>query len=176
MKTKNLISAALLILFSAGLLGAQEKISVPQMTDIQKHQRCISMMNYMMIVGADYAKSQGKSVGDFAKYLGDQVKTTWDINSGFNGFIQGTLYNWESFRSATSPAIEILKQTDDYFQFKVPLEVKKFMGDKMFNISFQELMQVYDIAFGIIAKHLGVTYQQNVLDNGNWLEITITNK
>lgn len=174
MKTKNLRYAALLFLFSAGLLGAQEQITVTKMTDLQKHQRCISMMNYMMIIGADYAKAEGNSIEDFAKYLGNQVKSTWDVQSGFNGFIQGTLYNWESWRSATSPAIEILKQTDDFFQFKAPLEVRKFMGDKLHNITFEELMKVYSIVFATISDHLNVKYQQKLLDNGNWLEITIT--
>ncbi len=55
-------------------------------------------MNYIMIVGADYTKSQGKSVGDFAKYLVEEAKVTWEMNIGFKSFVSCILHNWESYR------------------------------------------------------------------------------
>lgn len=156
-------------------LFAQEKIAVPKMTDVQKHQRVNFMFNYMFIMGADYAKSQGQTVEDFAKHMGELSKTTWDSTAGFKGFIKGTLYNWESWRSSTSPQIQIMKQTNEEFQFKTPLDIKKILGDKTYHeVSFQELMTAYNIVFEIVAKHLGVKYEQKLIEDGNWLEITIT--
>ncbi len=175
MKTKNLLYTALIFIFSANSLCAQEKFSVPIVTDNQKLERMNFMTNVFIIIGADYAKSKGQSIEDYARYVGERVKTTWDINSGFSGFVNGSLYNLESIRSSTSPPIEFIKQTDNFVQFKAPLDMKKMMGEnKIFDISFKELVMVYEITFKIVAEHLGVKYQQKLIENGAWIEITIT--
>ena len=35
-------------------------------------------------------------------------------------------------------------------------------------------MTLYRIVFEVVAKHLGVNYEQKLIDDGNWMEITIT--
>ena len=175
MKTKQIIYTALIFIFSVNLIGAQEKVTIPEMTDAQKHKRVYFILNYSLIVGASYAKTQGQTIEDFAKHFGEMSKTTWNPKAGFNGFIRGTVYNWESWRPSSCEAIVIQKQTDSIFQFKVPLEIKKMLGDKSYhNISFLELMSMYEILHKVIAKHLDVSYEQKIIENGNWIEITIT--
>jgi hypothetical protein len=177
MKTKKLIYTALFLIFTAGLLGAQEKISVPQMTDIQKQQRLNWMGNYCIIVGANYAKAQGKSVEHYAKHFGEVAKTTWDPKKGFTGFINGTLNNWVSFCSSASPAIEITFQSDNKFVFKAPLDIKNMMAPEgIHGVSFDELMTTYRIIFEEIGKYHNCLYAQKLVAEGNWIEITITNK
>jgi len=175
MKIKQIICTALIFIFSVSLLSAQEKITVPEMTDTQKQQRLNWLFNYTAIVGINYAKSQGKTVEEYAKYFGELTKTTWDPKSGFTGFAKGMLYNWESWRSSTSPQIQIMKQTNEEFQFKSPLDLKKLLGDKTYHeVSFQELMTAYNIIFEIVAEYLGAKYEQKLIDGDKWIEITIT--
>jgi len=175
MKTKQIIFTALIFIFSINLLSAQEKITVPKITDLQKHQRLIYMFNHTGVVGLNYARSQGKTVEEYAKYFGEIGKKTWDPKAGFIGFSKGMLYNWESWRLSTSPEIIITKQTSETFQFKTPLDLKKVLGEEIYpGTTFQELMTMYRIIFEIEAKHLGVTYEQKLIDDGNWLEVTIT--
>jgi hypothetical protein len=150
-------------------------IEVPEISEIQKQKQLNFSMNYMMILGADYAKSKGMSIEDYAKYLGNTVKMTWDQNGGIFGFSMGVLYNWESCRSSTSPKIEILEKSDDYVVIKTPLDIKEMIGDKgIQNISFNDLMSMYNIVFKIIAEYSGVKYEQKLIDDGKWMEITIT--
>ena len=175
MKTKQLIYTALIFIFSINLISAQEKITIPEMTNTQKHKRVYFIANSVLMVGANYAKAQGKTVEDFARHYGELSKYTWNIKDGYDGFVKGTLYNWESWRPSTSPAIQILKQTDKSFQFKTPLVIKQMLGGKpYYDITFEELIVMYKIIFEVIAEHLGVNYQQKLIDDGNWLEITIT--
>ena len=144
------------------------------MTDAQKHKRMYFIGNSALMVGANYAKSQGQTVEDFAKHFGELAKNTWNPDAGFKGFIRGTLYNWESWRISTSSTIQILKHTDNAFQFKVPIAIKQMLGGKAYyDITFEELMSMYGIIHEIIAEHLGVKYEQKLIDDGNWLEITI---
>ncbi len=175
MKTKQIIYTALIFIFSVSLLSAQEKIIVPKVTDLQKQQRLVWLFNYNGMIGLNYAKSQGKTVEDYAKHFGELTKTTWDPNAGFDGFAKGMLYNWETWRLSTSPEIKITKQTNEIFQFKTPLEIKKILNDKIYHdVTFEEIMTLYRIIFEVVAKHLGVNYEQKLIDDGNWMEITIT--
>ena len=34
---------------------------------------------------------------DVANFAGEQYKTTWNKENGFEGFVRGTLYNWVYF-------------------------------------------------------------------------------
>ena len=155
----------------------QEDFIVPSMTDTAKHQRVVYIMNYVMIAGADYAKQQGQSLEDYAKSLGDLAKTTWNKEGGFDAFVKGTLYNWESWRNSSNPSIKIIKQSEGFIQFTIPLEFNKWFEDgNIHDISFMNLMEMYAIMHKTIADYLGVSYEQKLIEDGNWIEITIKKK
>lgn len=155
----------------------QENFIVPSMTDTTKHQRVVFVMNYVMIASANYAKQQGQSIEDYAKSLGDLAKTTWNKEAGFDGFVKGTLYNWESWRVSYSPYIKIITQSEGYIQFKVPLEFNKWFEDgNIHDLSFINLMEIYAIMHKTIAEYLGASYEQELIEDGNWIEITIKEK
>jgi hypothetical protein len=149
------------------------------MTDSQKHASAYYLMNYAIIITADFEKSNGRSIDDMAKHMGELFKTTWNPNESFNGFVKGVLKNWELFRTTSDPKMQIIKQTDEIFQFKTPLNINNLYLNEAYknvckNVSAKELLSIYETIFKTIADYLGYTYQQKLLDNGNWIELTIT--
>ena len=155
----------------------QENFIVPSMTDTAKHQRVVFGMNYMLISAANYAKQQGQSLEDYAKSFGDLGKTTWNKVAGFDGFVKGTLYNWESWRYSSSPNAKIITQSEGFIKFKIPLEFNKLFEDgNIHDISFINLMEYYAILHKTIAEYLGASYEQELIEDGNWIEITIKEK
>ncbi len=175
MKTKQIIFAALIFIFSVSLISAQDKITVTKLTDTQKHQRVIWQLNHTAIIGFKYAKSQGMTAKEYGEYFGEFSKLTWDKDGGFDGFVKGLLLNWETWRASSSKAIQIIKQTDDIFKFKTPSNLKKITESNAYiGIDYEELMTIYDGLFKTIANYLGVKYEQKIIEDGNWLEITIT--
>lgn len=174
-KTFSLLVFALLLAHQPAF--GQEKFSVPSMTDNQKQQRLFFMTNYVMILGADYAKKQGQSMEDYAKFMGEQAKLTWNKEGGFDAFVRGMLYNWESYRDASKPYLKILKQSDGFIQFTLPIPIKDYFSNGNINdISFEDLMKMYEIVSQTIADHLGATYEQQLVKDGHWVEVTIKKK
>jgi hypothetical protein len=171
------ILALLIIGLTVSLAYSQEKFKVPNLTDAHKHHRLASQMCFVMIVGADYAKKQGDSMEAYAKHLGNLAKTSWKTEGGFDTFAKGTLYNWESLRHSTTPSMVIIKQSDDFIQFRTPSNLIKnwFKDGDLYEMSFEDVLNVLKIAHEIIADHLGVTYEQKIVDD-NWIEVTIAKK
>ena len=170
---KNLALILFVFLLIKPAFG-QENFIVPSMTDSVKHKRIVFMMSYTTIVGASYAIQQGQSIEDYAKYFGNLAKTTWNKEAGFDGFVKGTLYNWESGRVSYSPEIKIITQSEDYIKYKVPLHINKyFKNGNMHDISITDLLEIYAVMYKTIAEYLGTSYEQVLIEDGNCIEITI---
>jgi hypothetical protein len=156
---------------------SQEIFTVPELTDAAKHQRSVFMANYCLMAGAAVLKQQGLSIEDYANNIGDLVKTTWNKDGGYDHFVRGTLYNWESFRNSVDAGITIIKQTDYMIQFTVPINYKMwFEKGNIHEVSFDDLIMIYNVMHNKIAEYLGVEYEQKLLNDGTLAEITIAKK
>ena len=109
---KNLTIILFVFLLVRPVFG-QVDFNVPSMTDAAKHERILSQTNYIVIASVSYAKQQGLSLEDYAEGVGNLAKTTWNKEAGFDGFVKGTLYNWESFRTSNSPYKKYQYKRDD---------------------------------------------------------------
>ncbi|MBU8893572.1 MAG: hypothetical protein KOO66_12405 [Bacteroidales bacterium] len=153
-----------------------QNFTVPERTIEQKHNRVVWQTYGIIISEMSYAKSLGKTAEEVSIYTGNLFKTGWNQEGGFESFVKGVLFNFESFRLASEPAIEILQQSENQIIFKVKNTSKSlFEKGDYYEVSYEEfnnwLLKVYQI----IAEHMGAIYEQKEIED-DWIEITITKK
>ncbi|MDL5050139.1 tetratricopeptide repeat protein [Oscillatoria amoena NRMC-F 0135] len=145
---------------------------IPERTAVQKHSRATFQAYAGLIAGIALTKKSGGSAKDYGIFCGDLFKTSWNRAGGFEGFVRGTLLNFEGFRREADPAIEILSQDNNSIQFKWKTNYGNAVG---YGVSAEELSQWMESTYVIIADYLGANYSQEPVDT-EWLKITITRK
>jgi len=171
---KNLlVSFSLIFVFS---MSYAQDFAVPERTTVQKHDRAVYLTYLNIITAIAYAKNTGKTAADYSVYVGDLFKTSWNKENGFNGFVNGVLGNYESYRRDQDPPIEILEQSPGKIVLTWKINYKNiFEEGPQYNVTYVDLNQWFNIAYNKIADYLGATYEQEVME-GDWLKITITRK
>ena len=168
---KLIISLTLTLIVS--ITYAQD-FSVPERTDVQKHNRVVSLTYGNIIPGIAYAKSTGKTAEEYSAYVGDLFKTSWNRENGFSGLVNGVLFNFESFRREQDPPMEILEQSDSKIVIKWKINYKNMFDDgPVNNVTYDEFDQWIEIVYKKIAEYFDAGYEQEVTED-DWLMITIT--
>jgi len=126
-----------------------------------------------LINSINYAKSLGKSVEDFGGFTGDQYKTGWNKEAGYDGFVNGALNNWRSV--VPEGELNILEQDDSHVVFSANnmLTGLKSSGPQ-FNVTYDDYLTFYRVAYEKIADYLGAIYTQETTQDG--VVVTITKK
>ena len=161
---KRIITISLFSLFTF-LAYSQEKISVPEPTDLQKFRIASLNWNSSWLLQISYGKSLGKSVEEVAAFTGDQLKTTWNRQRGYNGFIQSILYTMVSLTPYGT--IEITDQTDSKLVYKVTgfySELRE--GGAIYGVTWEEYIKFLEVTFSNIASYMGAGYSQKDTDEG----------
>jgi tetratricopeptide (TPR) repeat protein len=148
---------------------------IPERTASQKHNRTIFQANAGVIAGIAYTKHTGGKAIDYGSYCGNLYKTSWNKAAGFEGFVRGALFNYESFRRENDPPIEILKQDNNSIEFKWKLNYRGMFTGDSYGVTFEEFTDFMNIAYSSIADYVAATYTQEVLTD-DWLKVTITRK
>jgi hypothetical protein len=169
---KKLILITVTILFVTSII-AQDKFVVPEISDAQKHSRMVGQTNAFILNFINYAKSQGDSVEDLAKFTGDQFKTSWNKENGWEEFAKGCLNNWTIMTPDNK--LVILKQSETMlkFQSKTPFVWLKNNGPQ-YNVSHDEYMTFLKINHKIIGEYLGADI--SFTDASDGLILTIKKK
>ncbi len=167
---KKLLVILCVSLFTASTF-AQGKFIVPTPSDLQKYQDVAWQWNNAYILLVSQAKAMGKSAGDAGSFVGDMVKTTWNKEVGFDGFVNNILYIWVNFNAGGT--VEISEQSD----IKVIFLVKEFHPKDalpLYNVTYKEYLQFFESFLSKVAEHMGSTYAQKDTEEG--LIITMTKK
>jgi hypothetical protein len=161
---KRLILIVLVSLLSVAII-AQGKIGVPALTDLQKYQNAAIQWNASWLIQISFAKSLGKSVGEVAGFVGDQVKVTFNTAGGFNRFVQGMLYTMVSLVPYGS--VEIIQQTDNEIVYKVTgLYPDLREGGSLFNVTWDDYLKFLETVYSKTADYIGAKYSQKDTDEG----------
>lgn len=134
---KKLTFLIIAILFSSAA-SAQTMFSVPELTDLQKLQMAKGLCYNNILCGINFGKSQGKTVEEYAKYCGDQFKTSWNKEMGFEEFVSAHLYSFV----AMAGNVVILSQSDNKIAFRISQVYTALENQGPFwNVSFAEMMK-----------------------------------
>ena len=171
---KKLLSFCLCLLLAGGLF-AQEKFTVPERTPDQKHLRALYQSWSIYAVGIKFAKTHGVSAYDYGKYIGKEFALSWNKEAGFDGFVSGMIYNWESFKIDSDGEIVIIENNDGSVIVKYPaIALSKFFPENDPYASYKEALDCYRGILENIGDYLGCTIVQEVI--GESLVITFIPK
>ncbi|GEM_PF-2570245 len=148
---------------------------IPERTLAQKHNRSIFFANISIIVAISDAKKSGMSAVEYGNHVGNMFKTSWNRAAGFEGWVRGTLFNYESIRGDSDPPMEILSQTLDRIQFKWKINYKNMFQNDTYGVTFEEFQASFTEIHSVIGDYLGGTYNA-VVQADDWLLITLTRK
>ena len=148
---------------------------VPERTAVQKHNRMVSFTYNGIIAGIAHTKKSGGTTSDYGKFCGDLYKTGWNRAGGFEGFVRGALFNFESLRRESDPPIEIIQQDNNSIQFKWKANYRGALGDTLYGVTFEDITEWNATTYAIIGEYLGATYEQEVMADDR-LKITIKRK
>jgi hypothetical protein len=151
-------------------INAQNKFSVPTLTDLQKYQSAAWQWHGAYISWLSFGKSLGKSAEETGNAVGDILKQSWNKDIGFDGFANAMLNIWVTF--VPSGIVEITRQSDKGIIFVVRNfnpPVKEALT--AYNISFEEYMKFWDAAISRLADYIGSEYNQR--QTGEGLVVTI---
>jgi hypothetical protein len=118
----------------------------------------IGQTNAFILNFINYAKAQGNSVEDLAKFTGDQYKTSWNKENGWEGFAKGCLNNWTIMTPDNKLVILEQSETMLKFQSKTPYVWLKNNGPQ-YNVSHDEYMPFLNINHKIIGEYLNIHKQ-----------------
>lgn len=164
-----IISAIIL----AAAINAQDKFSVPVLTDLQKYRSAAWQWHGAYVAWLSYGKSLGKTVDETGNDVGEILKKSWNKDIGFEGFANAMLFIWVTF--VPDGLVEITHQTDNNVVFIVRNfnpPVKEALV--AYNVTFEEYMKFWDAAIIILSDNVGMEYSQKVTENG--FEVSIKHK
>jgi len=170
MKKSIFILIALLFVMP---LFAQETFKVPEMTLNQKYDQALGNLDYVIIVGIDYVKSQGGVAADYGKYMGSKIAPMWDKNAGFNGFVYGVMYNLLSFQNA--PEMTLMVNNPDKVKVKIHLMAQwlKNQGGVL-NVTHKDYLECVAAVFNEIADYMGAKCE--ITSDDNWMYVMMAKK
>jgi hypothetical protein len=154
---RKLLVITALILF-AGIAFGQEKFTVPDISPSEKHNRTNYQFWVMHAAGINFAKEQGISPYDYGKHIGNLFAPSWNKEAGFEGFVNGLIYNWENFKSDEDGPMTIKENENGSVTIVYPIKAwKKYLPDGNSLASFQESMESLRGIGEPIADYLGCT-------------------
>ncbi|MBS3772010.1 MAG: hypothetical protein KGY69_17285 [Bacteroidales bacterium] len=163
-----------LIFIAAYAMGLAQEFKIPELTMEQKHNRTLYLAHSFVFSGIANAKAAGMSIDEYADFVAGWAKTTWNKEMGFEGFIKGTLYNWETLRRASDPPIEIMEQNPNRCIFKCKNNFKEiFQEGPVFGVTHEEMFTWYKVLHQRIGEYLGVGFEMDEMD-GDWIKMTFT--
>lgn len=151
-------------------INAQNKFSVPSLTDLQKYQSAAWQWHGAYIGWLCFGKSLGKSAEETGQAVGDILKRSWNSEIGFEGFANAMIYIWVTF--VPDGIVEITEQSDKSILFAVRNfnpPVREALT--AYDVTFEEYMKFWDAALNVLGEIIGSEYTQK--QTGNDLVVSI---
>jgi len=145
----------------------------PVISEADRYSNAVAQFKYMILNSINFAKSKGVSVENIARFTGDQFKTSWNKEMGYDGFVKGTLRNWLTF--VPNGEFKMLESDDNHIKLSVDNIYPWLKNDgPQMNVSYDDYLKFFRIVHEQIADYLGAVYSQEITPDG--LVITITKK
>jgi len=157
---KKLLSIAICLVFIGSAFG-QEKFTVPERTPEQKHKRAMYQSWSIYAAGINFAKSQNISPYEYGKFVGNLFAQSWNKENGFDGFVNGMIYNWENFRIDSDGQLVVKAKDDGSVIIKYPaVMLQKYFPEGNPYASFQDALDCMQGVLESIAEYMGCTIIQ----------------
>ncbi len=139
------------------------KLNLPRLSLKQKRDRLAWLCDLSMIMGISYAKSEEKSVEDFARYCGEQYAPGWSESKGKGpaSLVSGTFRNMDLWPDFT---MEILEESETSYVVKMNRPWADRFGDDglFYGVTIDEYEKWLEIVMEEIADYLELDYEQKL--------------
>lgn len=157
----------------SGLLTAQEKFSIPQLTDAQKSEVLYSHVFGYSLTGISFAKSQGVTPKDYGKFVGKQFTAFWDPAGGYPVFVNRMMFILAGMHPNNQ--MEIVEHDENSITFKLKNVDLSFQNGPMFGVSYDEFLECADGIISEIAGLMKCKFSHKMTDDG-WYVVYISKK
>lgn len=165
------LTVSIVAIFFSLAISAQTVFSIPELNDSQNLTMATALCYNNIIMGINFAKSQGKTVEEYAKYCGDQIEVAYDKEMGFEKFVNDHIYSFV----AIAGNVVILSQSENRIVFRISQVYTALETQGPFwNVSYAEMMKWLEVVYIQISDYLGLSYGMKITDEG--VEITIGKK
>ena len=156
--------ALIVFAFSIGIISAQEKFAVPQLTDDQKIEVLYSHMVAYAATGISYAKSQGASAKDYGEFIGRKFTGYWNPEDGFGMLVNRIMFILAGLHPDNQ--MQIVDQDEIGITFKMKNVDLAFKNGPMFDITFQDFLDCSEGILSVIAKYMKSTFSHEMTEDG----------
>ncbi|MCU0458122.1 MAG: hypothetical protein MUE37_03405 [Bacteroidales bacterium] len=168
---KKSIVILCICLFSVSTI-AQEKFSIPSLTDQEKYNTAVWQWNAAYVLMVYYAKSMGITVEEAGATVGEMAKMTWGKEVGFEDFVNSILRSLVVM--TPSGKVEITGQSDNNVKILITDFYKPFeLALKIYGITTGEISRFYKAYISQIAKVYGIVYEATDTETGMIVNISI---
>lgn len=139
-----------------GSVFAQEKFTVPERTVEQKFHRALYSGWTNFAAGIMFAKSQGLSAYEYGQFVGKEFAKSWNKENGFDGFVRGMLFNYESSRFESDDEIVVKEIDDGTVIIEYPTVIfKRYFPEDNIYVSYEDAKDCFKAVLFEIGDYLG---------------------
>ncbi len=152
-------------------LTAQEKFTVPELTQEQKSEVLYNHVIGYAVTGIGFAKSQGVSAEDYGKFIGEKFSAFWNPADGFPVLANQLMYILAGMHPDNQ--MQIVKQDEKSIVFRLKNVDLSFKNGPMFGVTYQDFL---DCSYGIIAEladFMGCRFSHKMTDDG-WYVVNLS--
>lgn len=159
-------------LFLFNLSYAQDKLSVPELTEQQKQEVLYNHVISYAASGVSYAKSLGKSPEEYGRYVGSLFTPFWDPAAGLQGFAGQFMFIMAGIHPANE--MNIVDQDENSIRVRLKNVDKPFKQGPLLGVSYEEYLEFSNGLLVVLAEFMKLDFSQRMADG--WYEFSIVSQ
>jgi hypothetical protein len=166
MKSLTLVA---LCLFTFGISFAQDKFSVPELTQDQVQEVLYAHVFSYAVSGISYAKSMGSTPKAYGNYVGKLFTPFWDPSAGLPGFANQMMFILAGIHPDNE--MEIMAQDENSISFRLKNVDLSFKQGPMFGVSYDDFLEFSNELLVVIADFMSLDFNPSFVDG--WYEVSL---
>ena len=166
MKSLTLVA---ICLFTFSISSAQDKFSVPELTQDQVQEVLYSHVISYAVSGISYAKSMGSTPKAYGNYVGKLFTPWWDPGAGLPGFANQLMFLLAGIHSDNE--MEIMEQDENSIRFRMKNVDLAFKQGPMFGVSYDDFLEFSSELLVVLADFLSLDFKDSFVDG--WYEVSL---
>ena len=162
-----------LCIFTCSLTIAQDKLSVPELTQKQSQEVLYNHVIAYAVFGISYAKNLGKTPESYGRYVGNLFTPFWDPTAGLPGFANQIMFILVGIHPDNE--MKIVAQDENSIRIQMKNVDKPFKQGPMLGVTYDEYLEFSCGVLVALADFMNLDFNHTINDKG-WYEVFIVSK
>lgn len=162
-----------LCMFTCSTSIAQDKFSVPELTQEQVQQVLYNHVVAYASSGISYAKSMGKTPESYGRYVGNLFTPFWDPAAGLPGFANQIMFILAGIHPDNE--MKIVGQDENSIRVRMKNVDMAFKQGPMLGVTYDEYLEFSYGVLVVLADFMKLDFSHALVDDG-WYEVFIVSK